>query len=96
MLLDPVYSGNAMTGTIDLIRNGDLAKDETIVFLHPGGVVGMFSGFVASPLKRGNGPSRGDWPLSSAAGSAPCSHRRDALSSWLPRCAARYYTARRL
>jgi L-cysteate sulfo-lyase len=42
ILLDPVYSGKAMAGMIDLIRKGILAKGETIVFLHTGGAVGLF------------------------------------------------------
>jgi L-cysteate sulfo-lyase len=42
ILLDPVYSGKAMAGMIDLIRKGALAKGETIVFLHTGGAVGLF------------------------------------------------------
>jgi L-cysteate sulfo-lyase len=42
VLLDPVYSGKAMDGMIDLIRKGVLAKGETIVFLHTGGAVGLF------------------------------------------------------
>jgi L-cysteate sulfo-lyase len=42
ILLDPVYSGKAMAGMIDLIRKGTLAKGETIVFLHTGGAVGLF------------------------------------------------------
>jgi L-cysteate sulfo-lyase len=42
ILLDPVYSGKAMAGMIDLIRRGQLAKGETIVFLHTGGAVGLF------------------------------------------------------
>jgi L-cysteate sulfo-lyase len=42
ILLDPVYSGKAMAGMIDLIRKGRLAKGETIVFLHTGGAVGLF------------------------------------------------------
>jgi L-cysteate sulfo-lyase len=42
ILLDPVYSGKAMAGMIDLIRKGMLGKGETIVFLHTGGAVGLF------------------------------------------------------
>lgn len=42
VLLDPVYSGKAMAGLIDLIRKGEFRKDETIVFLHTGGAVGLF------------------------------------------------------
>ena len=42
ILLDPVYSGKAMAGMIDLIRKAVLGKNETIVFLHTGGAVGLF------------------------------------------------------
>jgi L-cysteate sulfo-lyase len=42
VLLDPVYSGKAMAGLIDLIRKGEIGKRETVVFLHTGGAVGLF------------------------------------------------------
>lgn len=42
ILLDPVYSGKAMAGMIDLIRKGEIAKGERVVFLHTGGAVGLF------------------------------------------------------
>ncbi len=42
LLLDPVYSGKAMAGLIDLIRKGEIRKNETVVFLHTGGAVGLF------------------------------------------------------
>lgn len=42
VLLDPVYSGKAMAGLIDLIRKGQIDKRETVVFLHTGGAVGLF------------------------------------------------------
>ncbi len=42
VLLDPVYSGKAMAGLIDLIRKGGIDKRETVVFLHTGGAVGLF------------------------------------------------------
>ncbi len=42
ILLDPVYSGKAAAGMIDLIRSGKLPAGETIVFLHTGGAVGLF------------------------------------------------------
>ncbi|WP_428488968.1 D-cysteine desulfhydrase [Rhodopila sp.] len=42
ILLDPVYSGKAMAGMIDLIRKRILPKHETVVFLHTGGAVGLF------------------------------------------------------
>ena len=37
ILLDPVYSGKAMAGLISLIRNKELSKEDTVVFLHTGG-----------------------------------------------------------
>ena len=42
ILLDPVYSGKAMAGLIDLIRKGQFSKNERLVFLHTGGAVGLF------------------------------------------------------
>ena len=42
VLLDPVYSGKAMAGLIDLIRKGEIRKGERVVFLHTGGSVGLF------------------------------------------------------
>jgi L-cysteate sulfo-lyase len=42
ILLDPVYSGKAMAGLIDLIRKGQFAPKQNIVFLHTGGAVGLF------------------------------------------------------
>jgi L-cysteate sulfo-lyase len=42
ILLDPVYSGKAMAGMIDLIRKREIRKGETVVFLHTGGAVGLF------------------------------------------------------
>ena len=42
ILLDPVYSGKAMAGLIDLIRKGQYVKGQNIVFLHTGGAVGLF------------------------------------------------------
>jgi L-cysteate sulfo-lyase len=43
ILLDPVYTGKAMAGLIDLIRSGHFAADETIVFIHTGGIPAMFA-----------------------------------------------------
>lgn len=42
ILLDPVYSGKAMAGLIDLLRKGYFAPDSNIVFMHTGGSVGLF------------------------------------------------------
>jgi L-cysteate sulfo-lyase len=37
ILLDPVYTGKAMAGLIDMIRKGQIEKNETVVFVHTGG-----------------------------------------------------------
>ncbi len=37
ILLDPVYTGRAMAGMLDLIRRGGIGKDETVLFWHTGG-----------------------------------------------------------
>ena len=42
ILLDPVYSGKAMAGLIDLVRKGHFRKGQNVVFLHTGGSVGLF------------------------------------------------------
>ena len=42
LLFDPVYSGKALAGLIDLVRNGGLAGD-SIVFLHTGGSAALFA-----------------------------------------------------
>jgi L-cysteate sulfo-lyase len=42
VLLDPVYSGKAMAGLINLIRKGEIRRGQTVVFLHTGGAVGLF------------------------------------------------------
>jgi D-cysteine desulfhydrase len=43
VLLDPVYTGKAMAGLIDLIRKGHFKRDETILFLHTGGAPGLYA-----------------------------------------------------
>lgn len=43
LLFDPVYSGKALAGMIDYIRTGRFSDADTIVFLHTGGVAGLFA-----------------------------------------------------
>ena len=43
VMLDPVYSGKAMAGLIDLIRRGVIDRNETVVFLHTGGHPALFA-----------------------------------------------------
>jgi len=43
LLLDPVYTGKAMAGLIDLCRRGFFTKGQNIVFLHTGGAAALFA-----------------------------------------------------
>lgn len=43
LLLDPVYTGRAAAGLIDLIRQGAFRKDETVLFWHTGGQPALFA-----------------------------------------------------
>jgi D-cysteine desulfhydrase family pyridoxal phosphate-dependent enzyme len=43
ILLDPVYTGKAFAGMLDLIDQGRLGSDEPILFLHTGGLPALFA-----------------------------------------------------
>lgn len=43
ILLDPVYTAKAMVGLIHDARNGRLGQDDTVVFLHTGGLPAVFA-----------------------------------------------------
>jgi D-cysteine desulfhydrase family pyridoxal phosphate-dependent enzyme len=43
LLLDPVYTGRAAAGLIDLIRRGFFASDQTVLFWHTGGSPALFA-----------------------------------------------------
>ncbi len=43
LLLDPVYTGRAAAGLIDLIRKGFFKPEETVLFWHTGGTPALFS-----------------------------------------------------
>lgn len=43
ILLDPVYTGRAGAGLIDLIRKGYFKKEERVLFWHTGGTPGLFA-----------------------------------------------------
>jgi D-cysteine desulfhydrase family pyridoxal phosphate-dependent enzyme len=51
LLLDPVYTGRAMGGLIDLIRRGAFKRGERILFWHTGGVAALsaFAGELIEP-----------------------------------------------
>jgi L-cysteate sulfo-lyase len=43
LLFDPVYTGKALAGMIDLVRKGFFDDAENIVFIHTGGSAGLFA-----------------------------------------------------
>jgi D-cysteine desulfhydrase len=43
ILLDPVYTGRAMGGLIDLIRRGKFKNEENVLFWHTGGMPAIFA-----------------------------------------------------
>jgi len=42
IVLDPVYTGKAMAGLVDLIRKGYFKKDDRVVIFHTGGTPALF------------------------------------------------------
>ncbi len=42
ILLDPVYTGRAMGGLIDLIERGELSHEHSVLFWHTGGTPALF------------------------------------------------------
>ncbi len=50
LLLDPVYTGRAAAGMIDLIRKGFFRKDETVLFWHTGGQPALFADKYANKI----------------------------------------------
>jgi D-cysteine desulfhydrase len=50
LLLDPVYTGRAAAGMIDLIRRGFFKKDETVLFWHTGGQPALFADQYANKI----------------------------------------------
>lgn len=43
LLIDPVYTGKAMAGLIDLVHNGQIERDRPVVFWHTGGTPALFA-----------------------------------------------------
>ena len=42
ILMDPVYTGKAMAGLVDLVRKGYFKKEENILFVHTGGSPALY------------------------------------------------------
>lgn len=43
ILLDPVYTGKAMAGLLDLVRKGFFRKEENVLFVHTGGSPALYA-----------------------------------------------------
>ncbi len=43
LLLDPVYTGRAAAGMVDMIRSGYFSRDGTVLFWHTGGTPALFA-----------------------------------------------------
>ncbi|MEW5868697.1 MAG: D-cysteine desulfhydrase family protein [Chloroflexota bacterium] len=43
LLLDPVYTGRAAAGLIDLVRKGKFGREENVLFWHTGGTPALFA-----------------------------------------------------
>jgi D-cysteine desulfhydrase family pyridoxal phosphate-dependent enzyme len=43
ILLDPVYTGKAMAGLLDLVRQGEIGAGERVLFWHTGGTPALFA-----------------------------------------------------
>ena len=55
LLLDPVYTGRAAAGMIDLIYKGFFPADQTVLFWHTGGAPALFAGKYNSLVERSAG-----------------------------------------
>jgi L-cysteate sulfo-lyase len=43
LIVDPVYTGRAAAGLIDLIRKGFFSKEDRVLFWHTGGAPALFA-----------------------------------------------------
>ena len=43
LLVDPVYTGRALVGLLDLVQSGELTTKDRVLFWHTGGTPALFS-----------------------------------------------------
>lgn len=43
IVLDPCYTGKAFAGLLEMIKKGDIKKGETVIFIHTGGMPGIYT-----------------------------------------------------
>ncbi len=53
ILLDPVYTGKAMAGLMDLVRQQRWGQEEQVIFLHTGGAPALFAYWEALGVRAG-------------------------------------------
>jgi len=53
LILDPVYTGKAMAGLVAGVREGRIAADATVVFIHSGGLPALFATGFGEWLREG-------------------------------------------
>jgi len=54
LLLDPVYTGRAAAGLIDLVRKGFFKKTDNVLFWHTGGTPALFADAYRNDLSKSN------------------------------------------
>jgi D-cysteine desulfhydrase len=59
MLLDPVYTGKAMAGLVDLVRRGRFRPGANVLFVHTGGVPALYAYAGAFLAPRGEAAAAG-------------------------------------
>ena len=45
LILDPCYTGKCFAGLVEMVKNGEIAQGETVIFLHTGGAPGINTPF---------------------------------------------------
>ena len=43
ILLDPVYTAKALAGLIDHVQRGVIGREDTVIFVHTGGIPALFA-----------------------------------------------------
>ncbi len=68
LLLDPVYTGRAAAGLLDLIDRGYFRKEDTVLFWHTGGQPALFEeGYARTLGQPSGGPGRSSSPNTAAS-----------------------------
>jgi len=61
ILIDPIYTGRAMAGLIAAVREGEIQPGRRVVFLHTGGLPGLF-GHEAAMARARELLAKNAWP----------------------------------